>query len=80
MPMIDSDLLQPALAALATADAARSAVYDEWSAMEEAQKTQRALEFNTAMDEVDRRYRDACERVVDTLTREIGIATRRAEG
>ena len=71
MPMIDSDNLKQYLDGVATAEAARDSVFNEWKGLSEAQQLKTAAGFKPIIERVEQDHLMACERLAGALVREI---------
>lgn len=78
MPMIDSDNLKQYLDGVATAEAIRDSVFNDWKGLSEAQQLKEAAAFKPLIERVDQGYLRACERLAGALVREIEQAAAKA--
>ncbi|MGE6473222.1 hypothetical protein [Serratia proteamaculans] len=71
MPMIDSDNLKHYLDGVATAEAIRDSVFNDWKGLSDAQKLKEAGAFQLLIERVEQGHLRACERLAGALVREI---------
>lgn len=75
MPMIDSDKLKQYLDDVATAEAIRDSVFNDWKGLSEVQQLKEAAAFKPLIERVEQGHLRACQQLAGALMREIEQAT-----
>lgn len=75
MPMIDSDKLKQYLDDVATAEAIRDSLFNDWKGLSEAQQLKEATALKPLIERVEQGHLKACQQLAGALLREIKQST-----